>query len=48
VLAYMWFELASSQGSKQAIELKKGVAKKMSIKQVGEAKRLARQWKTGK
>jgi TPR repeat protein len=48
VLAYMWFELASRQGSKQAIELKKGVAKKMSIKQIGEAKRLARQWKTGK
>jgi uncharacterized protein len=48
ILAYMWFDLAQRQGSKQAIELKKGVAKKMSVKQVGEAKRLARQWKPGK
>jgi hypothetical protein len=44
----MWFDLAQRQGSKQAIELKKGIAKKMSVKQVGEAKRLAWQWKPGK
>ena len=48
VLACMWLELASKQGSKQASELIKTVKKKMNIKQIAKAKRLALQWKTGK
>jgi TPR repeat protein len=48
VLAYMWLDLAARQGNNQAKITRESVAKKMSLEQISEAKRLSRQWKTGK
>lgn len=48
VLAYMWLDLASQQGSRQAIALKKNVSGKMTGTQMGEAKKLLKNWKAKK
>jgi len=46
VLAHMWFDLVASQSTGQyAIESRERVEKQMSLAQVAEAQRLARDWK---
>ena len=46
VLAHMWFDLVASQGTRQyAIESRERVEKKMSVAQIAEAQKLAREWK---
>ncbi len=48
VLAYMWLDLASQQGSRQARELKKNVSSRMTAGQKDEAKKLLKNWKAKK
>ncbi len=44
VQAHMWANLAAAQGIKNALELRKLIAKKMTPEQIAEAQRLAREW----
>ena len=48
VLAYMWMNIASSNGNKNAIQFRNLLEKKMSPQQIEEAQRLARNWKPKK
>lgn len=48
VLAYMWLNIASSNGNKNAIQFRNLLEKKMSPQQIAEAQRLARNWKPKK
>ena len=45
VLAYMWFNLASSNGSTNGLEGLKMVKNKMSLSHIEKAKEMARNWK---
>ena len=45
-LAHMWLNLAGSQGDRLAITHRDRVAKKMTRKQIAEAQKLAREWKS--
>jgi hypothetical protein len=45
VQAYMWLNLAASQGIKNATEVLDFVAGKMTLEQIAQAKKLAREWK---
>lgn len=46
VLAHTWFDLVASQGTRQyAIESRERVEKQMSLAQIAEARKLAREWK---
>jgi uncharacterized protein len=45
ILAHMWLNLAASQGDDFAAEKRDAVAKLMTLEQVAEAQRLAREWK---
>ena len=45
VLAYMWFNLAAAQGHKASGEIRDALAaQSMTLEQVAEAQRLAREW----
>jgi len=44
VQAHMWFNLASTQGDKDALKGREDVAKRMTPAQITEAQRLAREW----
>ena len=44
VAAYMWLNLASASGEKEAKEMKSRVTREMTKKQVAEAQKLTRQW----
>ncbi|GIS84387.1 MAG: hypothetical protein CM1200mP16_06870 [Nitrospina sp.] len=48
VLAYMWFSLSGSRGFKDGIKNQKKIEKKMSKKQIEEAKKLVRNWESTK
>ncbi len=48
VQAHMWFNLAAAQGSAKAREDREIVAEKMSPTQIGEAHKLARDWRPKK
>jgi TPR repeat protein len=43
VTAYMWLDLAAAQGDKVAEKNRDLIAKEMSVKQLVEAKKLARE-----
>jgi hypothetical protein len=45
VVAHMWLNLAASIGHDKAIEQRDSLAKKMSVEQIAEAQRLAREWR---
>ena len=45
VLAYMWSNLAASQGNEGATGLRELVAGKMTPEQIAKADKLAREWK---
>ena len=47
VEAHMWFNLAAAQGNEEAREDRNRVAKKMTVSQIVEAQRRAREWKRG-
>jgi hypothetical protein len=47
VRAYMWYDLAASNGSIQAFPNKVNAAGKMTPEQIAEAERLAREWESG-
>lgn len=44
ILAYMWLNLASRQGSTRAKKLKSSVISKMTKEQIAEAKKLLMNW----
>ena len=45
VQAHMWFDLASSQGDNNAARKRDKIAKHMTLAQITEAQKLAREWK---
>jgi len=45
VQAHMWFNLAAAQGMDEARKNRDIVAKKMSVEQIAQAKKLAQEWK---
>ena len=45
VLAHMWFNLAVAVGGKDAVSRRDEVAERMTLDQINEAQRLAREWK---
>ncbi len=47
VLAYMWLHLAT-EGNQGAAQFRDAVAQRMSVAQVAEAQRQAREWKASK
>ena len=47
VLAYMWFNLASASGDKDAKEAKETISGRMTREQIAEAQKLSREWKPG-
>jgi hypothetical protein len=48
VFAYMWWNIAGTSGDKRAIKNRDIVAKRMTLSQIEESKRLARAWKPKK
>ena len=44
IIAHMWLNIASSNGSKQAPRKRKEIEVKMSTNQISEAQKLAREW----
>jgi hypothetical protein len=48
VLAHMWWNIAGSNGYKDAIEYKNIIEKKMSPHQIEKAQEMARNWKPKK
>lgn len=46
VLAYMWLDLAARQGNQQALVMRERVAKKMSVEDIAEAKRMSGVWRS--
>jgi uncharacterized protein len=48
VLAHMWWNLAGSNGNKNAVENRNIVEKKMSKQQIEKAQEMARNWKPKK
>ena len=47
IQAYVWYELAASQGSSVAARVKEILAEKMTSEQIAEARRLANDWQPG-
>ena len=45
VQAYVWYTLAASQGDDLAVKLQSLLEKSITPDQIGEAQRLAREWK---
>ena len=45
VVAYMWTNLAVSQGGEDAVKIRDEIATHMTHQQIAEAQRLAREWK---
>jgi len=45
VQAHMWYNLAGAQGDEEARKRRDIIAKKMSVGQIAEAQKLAREWK---
>ena len=45
VLAYMWYNIAGSNGYKDAVTNRNIIEKRMTKQQIVEAQRLARNWK---
>jgi TPR repeat protein len=45
VQAHMWYNLAAANGFAHAAELRDTVARKMTVEQIAEGQRLAREWK---
>ena len=45
MLAYMWFKFAAANGDVEAIRARDFTSTKMTIDQIAEAQRLARDWK---
>ncbi len=48
VQAYRWYTLAAGQGDDLAEKFKDHLEKSMSLEQLAEAQRLAREWKQGR
>jgi TPR repeat protein len=48
VLAYMWSSIAASNGQEGASMNRDAIAAAMTPRQIGKAKRLARDWEPGK
>jgi uncharacterized protein len=48
ILAHMWFNLAAAQGDADALANRDHLARLMTPDQIGEAQRLAREWKPTK
>jgi len=48
VSAHMWFNLAAARGGKNAEEWRAIVAQLMTLEQIAEAQKLAREWKPTK
>ncbi len=45
VQSYMWFELSLNHGYKDAAQGRDAAAKQMSVEQIEQAQKLARDWK---
>jgi len=45
IQAHMWFNLAGAGGFTKSVELRDTVAGKMTLQQIADAQRLARDWK---
>jgi uncharacterized protein len=45
VSAYMWFDLSAAQGDQTAVSNRDAAARRMTPEQIGEAQKLAREWK---
>jgi TPR repeat protein len=45
IIAHQWANLAAARGAENAVELRDGIAAKMTPAQIAEAQRLAREWK---
>jgi TPR repeat protein len=45
VRAHIWYNLASAQGNEFALTRREALAKKMTLAQIVEAQKLAREWK---
>ena len=48
IQAYMWFNLAAAQGEDGAKRLRDNLAKMMTVDQIAQAQKLAREWKPTK
>ena len=48
VVAYMWVNLAASEGDEKASQLRDAIEKIMTPSQIAEAQKLAREWKPSK
>ena len=46
VQAHKWYNLAAANGEKVSGELRDTLAKQMTLAQIAEAQRLAREWKS--
>lgn len=46
VAAHMWFNLAAAQGNRDAIRYRQEISKEMSMAEIAEAQRQAREWMT--
>ena len=44
VVAHKWFNLAAARGNRSALTHRVELAREMSVEQVAEAQRLAREW----
>ena len=44
VIAHMWLNLAGAQGDADAVKLRSALTRSMTLDQVSEAQRLARDW----
>jgi localization factor PodJL len=44
VLAYMWFNLAASQGDKDAVQKRDEIGKRLTPEQLAEAQKRSREW----
>ena len=42
--AHKWFDVAATQGTKSALKNRDIIAKAMSLAQIAEAEKLAREW----
>lgn len=47
-LAYMWFDLAAAQGNNRARKYRNTCATQLTLSQIAEAERMAREWKSSK
>jgi len=45
VTAHLWFSLSAAQGDEDAAKNRDLIARRMTLAQIGEAQKLAREWK---